>query len=281
MNILLLTDANEGFDIMTFLQGESFLTALKSLALAILVWIVGSMIISRLTKFITTAFEKSNMDESLRPFLSSLVSVMMKVLLLLAVASTLGMQVTSFVAILSAATFAVGMALQGSLSNFAGGIIILVFKPFKVGDRIEAQGFGGVVKEIQIFNTLLETLDNQIIIIPNGVLSNGSIQNHSMSDLRGVELVFGIGYGDDIDRAKEVIWEVIKRCPHTEAYDKTTVVISELAGSSVNIAVRPWTKSEHWHAVYFYMQENVKKEFDKNDIGIPYNTIDVNLLKDS
>jgi len=147
-------------DIMAFLQGDSFLSALKSFALAIVVWIVGSMIIGRVVKIIAMAMEKGKMDASLRPFLVSMISVLLKVLLILAAASTLGMEVTSFVAILSAAAFAVGMALQGGLSNFAGGVMILLFKPFKVGDVISAQGFTGGVKEIQIFNTILSRQSN-------------------------------------------------------------------------------------------------------------------------
>lgn len=271
---LFLTD----FDIMTLLQGESFLNALKSLALAIVVWIVGSMVVNRAVKLIAAAMKKRNMDESLRPFLISMLNVLFKVLLLLAVASTLGMEVTSFIAILSAAAFAVGMALQGGLSNFAGGVMILLFKPFKVGDVISAQGFTGGVKEIQIFNTILLTPDNKTIILPNGPLSNGPIENMTMEDTRRVDLTFGIGYGDDIDKARQVIMEVLAACPHVINADKTDIFVSELGDSSVNFAVRPWTKPAHWWDVYFYMHENIKKEFDKNNVGIPYPTMDVNVV---
>ena len=198
--------------IIGFLTSEAFLHAIKSIGLAIIVYVLGSMFIKRLSRFIKRAFESSKMDPSLRPFLTSLINVSLKVLLLLAVAGTLGMQVTSFVAILSAAAFAVGIALQGSLSNFAGGVIIMVFKPFKVDDLINAQGFEGRVMEIQVFNTLLKTLDNQIIIIPNGVLSNNPIQNYSMQGDRGIDLIFGIGYSDDIDKAKRIIQEVVIGC---------------------------------------------------------------------
>jgi len=267
------------FDIMAFLQGDSFLAALKSLGLAIVVWIIGSMLIKQVVKFISNTMEKADFDASLRPFLVSMISVLLKVLLMLAVASTLGMEVTSFVAILSAAAFAVGMALQGGLSNFAGGVMILVFKPFKVGDIISAQGFTGGVKEIQIFNTILLTPDNQTIILPNGPLSNGPIQNMTMQDTRRVDMTFGIGYGDDIDKARQVIYQVLGNCPHITTPEKTDVFVSELGDSSVNFAVRPWTTPAHWWDVYFYVHENVKKEFDKNNVGIPYPTMDVNVLK--
>jgi len=274
MNTLLLTDLDT---VMTFLQSESFISALKSLGLAILVWIIGSMVIGRMTSFLTNYMEKVKMDESLRPFLSSLVSVLMKVMLLLAVASTLGMEVTSFVAIFSAAAFAVGMALQGGLSNFAGGVMILLFKPFKVNDVISAQGFTGKVKEIQIFNTILLSPDNKTIILPNGPLSNGSIENLTMQDKRRVDLTFGIGYDDDIAKAREVIYKVLGECPHVIDPENTDVIVVELAGSSVNFAVRPWTETANYWAVFAYMQENIKLQFDAHDIGIPYETMDINV----
>lgn len=267
------------FDVMAFLQGESFLSALKSLGLAIVVWFVGSMVISRAVKIIASAMQKSNMDESLRPFLTSMISVLLKVLLLLAVASTLGMEVTSFVAILSAAAFAVGMALQGGLANFAGGVMILVFKPFKVGDVINAQGFTGGVKEIQVFNTLLLTPDNEMIIIPNGPLSNGPITNYTTLGKRGLVMTFGIGYGDNIDKAKEVILQVVKDCPHLIEKEKSAPAVAELGDSSVNLGIRLWVNPAKYFDALFYMNENVKKEFDKNNIGIPYPTMDVNIVK--
>lgn len=273
--ILFLTD----FDIMAFLQGDSFLSALKSLGLALVVWIIGSIITGRLVKIAAVSMEKMKVDASLRPFLVSMINVLLKVMLLLAVASTLGMEVTSFVAIFSAAAFAVGMALQGGLSNFAGGVMILLFKPFKIGDLLTAQGFTGEVKEIQIFNTILLTLDNETIIIPNGPLSNGTMTNHSMQGKRGVALTFGISYDSSIDDARRVIMEVAKSCEHVIDLDKTSVVVAELADSSVNLAVRLWTDPSTWWDVYFYMHEHVKKEFDKNGISIPFQTIDVNVSK--
>jgi len=200
-------------------------------------------------------------------------------MLLLAVASTLGMDVMSFVAIFSAAAFAIGMALQGGLSNFAGGVMILLFKPFRVGDVVSAQGFTGGVKEIQIFNTILMTPDSRTIMLPNGPLSNGAIENITMSGIRRVDMVFGIGYNDDIDKAKEVIMEVIKGCPFIKDPETTGIVVSELAGSSVNFSVLPFCNAADYMSVKVYMNENIKKAFDRENISIPYNTMDVNIVK--
>lgn len=265
------------FDPIAFLQGDSFLSAVKSLGLAILVWFIGSTIIKRVVSLANAAMSRSKMDKSLQPFLVSLINVSLKVLLMLAVASTLGMEVTSFVAILSAAAFAIGMALQGGLGNFAGGVMILVFKPFKVDDLITAQGYTGVVKEIQIFNTLLLTLDNEIIIIPNGALSNGAMTNHSMRGKRGVVTTFGITYSADIDKAKETIMEIAGKCEQVINLNESGVVVSSLGDSSVNLTVRLWAKPEHYFDVLFFMNEHVKKAFDQKGIGIPFPTMDINL----
>lgn len=275
-NLLFLVDLDSA---IAFLTGPSIISALKAAGLALLIWIIGSIIISRLTKIIEISFVKLKMDESLRPFLSSLITVLMKVMLLLAVANTLGMDVMSFVAIFSAAAFAVGMALQGGLSNFAGGVMILIFKPFKIGDIISAQGFTGEVKEIQIFNTILYTPDHLTIIIPNGPLSNGTIKHLVIDGKRRVDLTFGIGYGEDIDKARKVIFDVLNKCPHVIEPAKTDVFVSELGGSSVNFCVRPWTEANYYFDVMFYMNENIKKSFNRENVGIPYPTMDINITK--
>lgn len=276
MNVLFLNDPAA---IIEFLQSPSFLDAIKSLVSAILVWVVGSFVISRVVKMVAIAMEKAKLDASLRPFLVSMASVLLKVMLLLAVAGTLGMEVTSFVAIFSAAAFAVGMALQGGLSNFAGGVMILVFKPFKLDDLITAQGYTGVVKEIQIFNTLLLTLDNETIIIPNGPLSNGAMTNHSMEGKRGVTMTFGIAYDASIDEARKVIMEIAAKCEYVMDLNESGVIVAALNDSSVDLAVRLWAKPEDYFNVLFYMNEHVKKAFDANNIGIPYPTMDVNITK--
>ncbi|MCP4442127.1 MAG: mechanosensitive ion channel [Aureispira sp.] len=276
-NSLLLFDFAEFWKTI----GPSVVEAGKSLGLALVVLFIGLSIAGRITKGFGKVMESRDMDASLRPFLKSLVGTILKVLVLLAAASTLGMEVTSFVAILSAAAFAVGMALQGSLANFAGGVLILVFKPFKVGDLVSAQGFTGNVKEIQVFNTLLVTLDNQIIILPNGAVSNGAIQNLTMAGTRGVDLTFGISYNADIDKARTIIQQVANACPQITEPEKTTIFVGELADSAVNFAVRPWTKPEHWWDVYFYMHEHVKKEFDKAGVEMPFPQMDVHVHKNA
>ncbi len=278
-NLFFLQDiAGTSDKIMKFLTSESFLTLLGNVASALLVFIIGSFIINKLMKVLQKYFVKIRMDESLRPFLISLMSVLFKVMLLLATAATLGMDVMSFVAIFSAAAFAVGLALQGGLSNFAGGVMILLFKPFKIGDVISAQGFTGKVKEIQIFNTILLTPDSRTVMLPNGPLSNGAIENITMAGIRRVDMTFGIGYGDDIDQAKQVLMEVLKTCPLVPEPELAAIVVSELAGSSVNIAVMPHCQSADYLGVKAFMNENVKKAFDKANIGIPYNTMDVNIV---
>ncbi|MEM9990901.1 MAG: mechanosensitive ion channel domain-containing protein, partial [Bacteroidota bacterium] len=213
---------------------------------------------------------------SLRGFLGSLVSVALKVMVLLAAAGMFGIETTSFIAIFSALAFAVGLALQGSLGHFASGVLILVFKPYKVGDLVTIGGGNtGTVKEIQIFNTVLVTLDNKNIIVPNGVVTSNVITNISGQGIIGVELTFGIGYDDSIDKAREIILKVGKACPYILDDPKQGVVVAELADSSVNLATRPFAKSaDYWNA-FFYMQENVKKEFDKAGVSIPYPQMDI------
>ena len=210
------------------------------------------------------------------PFLASLINVAIKVMVLLAVAGMFGIETTSFVAVFAALTFAIGMALQGSLGHFASGVLLLTFRPYKVGDLVTiGGGETGTVQEIQIFNTVLATLDNKRIIVPNGVVTSNVITNISGQGEIGVELTFGIGYGDDIDKARKVILEVGKQCPHILNSPAQGVVVAELGDSSVNLATRPFVKSEHYWDTFFYMQENVKKAFDREGISIPFPQMDV------
>jgi small conductance mechanosensitive channel len=191
----------------------------------------------------------------------------------------IGVETTSFVAILAAAGFAIGLALQGSLGNFAGGVLILLFKPFKVGDFIEAQGETGSVKKIQIFNTILTTGDNKTIIIPNGPLSNGNITNYSTQDTRRVDMVFGIGYDDDIKKAKTILEKMIKSEKRAIRLEDSLVAVGELADSSVNFKVRVWVNSGDYWGVYHDFHENVKLTFDKEGISIPYPQMDIHQYK--
>ena len=194
--------------------------------------------------------------------------------------SLVGIPMTSFIAILGAAGLAVGLALSGTLQNFAGGVMLLIFKPFNVGDFIEAQGFMGVVREIQIFNTILKTPDNKTIIIPNGGLSTGPMTNFSTEPTRRVDFSFGIGYSDDIDKAKSIIDGLIKNDNRILADPEPFIAVGELADSSVNFTVRVWVISEDYWGVHFDMIESVKKAFDKGGVSIPFPQTDVHLYQD-
>jgi len=246
---------------------------------AILTLIIGFWIIGMIVNSTRKMMKKRNVDVTIQPFLSSLISVGLKIMLLLSVAQMFGVETTSFVAIFGALAFAIGMALQGSLGHFASGVLILIFKPYKVGDLVEiGGGKTGSVVEVQVFNTILATLDNKRIIVPNGVVTSNVITNISGQGEIGVELTYGIGYDDNIDEARKIILEVGKKCEWILDEPKQGVVVAELGDSSVNLATRPFVKSEHYWDAYFFMQENVKKEFDKADIGIPYPTMDVNVV---
>ena len=244
---------------------------------AVLALILGFWIIGRITRVLSRAMEKWNLDATIRPFLRSLINVGLKVLLLLSVAQMFGIETTSFIAILSALAFAIGLALQGNLGHFASGILILIFKPYRVGDFIVAQGYSGTVKEIQIFNTILTTLDARIIIIPNGAITSGPIENLTSPGERKVDLTFGIGYSDDIDKARSVIDGVIKTTPKVLLDNGYEIFVKELADSSVNFAVRVWVKVDDYWDVYFHLHEHVKKAFDKEGVSIPFPQMDVHV----
>ena len=236
---------------------------------ALLILIIGLWIIKLLTKAVDKVMEKRNLDVSLRGFLSSLVGWALKIFLFITVIGQLGVETTSFAAVIAAAGLAIGMALQGSLSNFAGGALIMIFRPFKIGDYIEAQGEQGVVKDIQIFTTKINTVDNKEVILPNGALSNGNITNYSSEDKRRVDIVFGVSYDADIKQTKQVLEGLINNTPYTVGSD-SVVLVGELADSSVNFFTRTWVKSEDYWDAYFHIMENGKIELDKAGIEIPY-----------
>ena len=210
------------------------------------------------------------MTKVFKKFLLNLIGWILKILLILTILSQLGIETTSFAAILAAAGLAIGLALQGSLANFAGGVLIMIFKPIKVGDLIEAQGELGVVKEIEIFTTKLVGLSNKEIIIPNGSLSNGTIVNYTTEGTRRVDLVFGVGYDSDIKKTKEVLMNVLTSHPLVLQDPAPSVNVSELADSSINFAVRPYCKTEDYWTVYFDITENTKEALDAAGIEIPY-----------
>jgi len=237
-------------------------------ALAIL--IIGLFVIKIVVNSSKKLMKTRGVDVTLQNFLGNLVGVALKVLLLITVIAKLGIETASFAAIIAAAGLAVGLALQGSLGNFAGGVLIMLFKPFKIGDLIEAQGETGVVKEIEIFTTKLTGLSNREIIIPNGTLSNGTIINFSTEGTRRVDLVIGVSYDADIKQTKEVITAVLTAHTKVLKTPSPTVSVLELADSSVNFAVRPWCNTVDYWDVYFEITENIKLALDKAGIEIPY-----------
>lgn len=252
---------------------------LPKVGLAFLTLLIGLQIIRWIVKGLDKSMTFADADVSLQRFLLSLARVGLKLLLLISVASMIGIETTSFIAVLGAAGLAIGLALQGSLSNFAGGVLILVFKPFKVGDFLEAQGHKGTVNEIQIFNTVLKTPDNKTIIIPNGALSNGSMINYSTEPTRRVDMVFGIGYGDDIAKAKSILQRLIQEDQRILKTPEPQVVVGALADSSVNFTVRVWSAAGDYWGIYFDMHEKVKLVFDQEGISIPFPQRDVHLHK--
>ncbi len=247
---------------------------------AILTLIIGFWIAGMVTNGVKKMLARNGVDETVRPFLASLVNVALKVMVLLAAAGIFGVETTSFVAIFGAMAFAIGMALQGSLGHFASGVLLLTFKPYKVGDLVDIGGGNvGSVEEIQIFNTILATLDNKRIIVPNGVVTSNVMTNISGQGEIGVELSYGIGYDDDIDKAKALILQVGKECPYILDQPAQGVVVGELGDSAVILNTRPFVKSEHYWDAYFYMQENVKKTFDREGVSFPYPQMDVHTSK--
>ena len=256
---------------------ELLMVYAPKLILAILTLIIGLWVIKLFMKSIGKTMKRKEIDVSLQKFLVSLFGVLLKILLVISVVSMIGVQTTSFIAILGATALAVGLALQGSLANFAGGVLILLFKPFKVGDVIDAQGYLGTVNDIKILNTVLKTPDNKMVVIPNGTLSNNSITNFSTQPTRRVDMTFGIGYSDDLKKAKEILNNVVNSDSRVLKDPKPMVVVSELADSSVNFAVRVWCNNADYWGVFFDTQEKVKLEFDNQGISIPFPQRDVHI----
>jgi small conductance mechanosensitive channel len=249
------------------------------LLLAVIVLLIGLWVIARVVALMGRGMDRAGTEPTLARFLRSLVSIGLKALLFISVASMIGVETTSFIAILGAAGLAVGLALQGTLANFAGGVLVLMFRPFKVGDYIEAQGVAGTVHSIQIFNTVINTPDNKRIIVPNGAISNGIITNYSTEPTRRVDLVFGIGYGDDIAKAKQVITDVLAAEDRLLAEPAPLIVVGNLGANSVDLTVRVWVNSADYWGVNFALTEQVKLAFDAAGISIPFPQRDVHLYQ--
>jgi small conductance mechanosensitive channel len=242
--------------------------------------LVGLWIVSIINGFVRRMFERSNVDPSLRSFLGSMISILLKVMVYITALGMLGVEMTSFVAILGAAGLAVGLALSGTLQNFAGGVMILLFKPYKVGDFIEAQGYSGTVKEIQIFITVLTTPDNKTVLIPNGPLATGSMINFSTQNRRRVDWTFGISYGDDVDKAYEVLKQLIADDERILSDPEPFMALHTLADSSVNIVVRVWVNAADYWGVHFDMNEAVYKTFPQQGLSFPFPQMDVHLSRE-
>lgn len=248
-----------------------------NLGTSILIFVVGFWIANQAKKGLSRVFEKRNLEPSLRSFLISLLTGMIKVMVTITALYQLGIEMTSFVALLGAAGLAIGMAFSGTLSNFAGGVIILLFKPYRVGDFIQTQGETGIVKEIQIFNTILNTVDNKRIILPNGPVANGNITNFTMEKIRRVDFSFGIAYGDNFKEARDTIMEFIREDKRIHNDPEPLIVLGSLGDSSVNITVRVWANTEEYWNVFFAMNERVYNEFPARGLNIPFPQMDVHI----
>ncbi len=259
---------------------EMVMAYAPQLLLAILTLIIGMWIINRVLKAADKALSKK-FDPTLTRFVQNLVGIGLKLILLISVAGMVGIETTSFIAVLGAAGLAIGLALQGNLANFASGVLILVFKPFKVGDFIEGGGKMGTVREIQIFTTVLMTPDNKKVIVPNSSITGDAITNFSAETTRRVDFVFGIGYDDDIDKARQTLKALISEDKRIHKDPAEVIVISELGDSSVNFTVRVWVNAADYWGVYFDMHENVKKRFDSEGISIPFPQRDVHIYQEA
>lgn len=246
---------------------------------ALVILIVGKWLAGMIRKLLRRSMERSKVDPALIGFLSNIAFYLMMTAVVIAAIGQLGVQTTSLVAVVGAAGLAVGLALQGSLSNFASGVLIILFRPFKIGDFVEAGGVAGIVDEIGILVTEMHSPDNKKIIVPNSQVLSAQIINYSANDTRRLDLVFGIAYSDDFEKAKRLILDIIEADPRCLKDPAPTVRVLELADSSVNIATRPWVKTSEYWDVYFDLYEKVKTSFDSNGISIPFPQRDVHLYQ--
>ena len=248
-----------------------------SLFIALSILIIGRQVVKILIKVISTALERSNTEDTVRIFVTNLLNTLLMIVVFIAAINQLGIQTTSIIAVLGAAGLAIGLALQGSLSNFAAGILIVIYRPYKVGDYIQADNHLGTVDDIQIFSTVLKTPDNKQVVVPNGSIMNGSIVNFSNQDKRRVDIIASCSYEDDIDKVKSVLADILSKDDRILNEPKPRIAVSELADSSVNFIVRPWVKNSDYIDVYYSLLEEIKKRFDQEGIAIPYPQTDVHI----
>lgn len=263
----------EGLDKLSLLTQQmldSGVHAGASILKAVLVFIVGRFLVSMLNKLTARMMDKRLVDVSIKTFVKSLVNILLTVLLIVSVVGALGVETASFAALLASAGVAVGMALSGNLQNFAGGLVILLFKPYKVGDWIESQNFSGTVREIQIFHTILTTGDNKLVYVPNGSLSSGVVTNYNTQETRRVEWVFGVDYGEDYDKVERVIREVLATDKRVLNTPEPFIALHALDASSVNVIVRVWVKTGDYWGVYFDTNKAIYNTFNAKGINFPF-----------
>lgn len=253
---------------------------LLKLLLAVAIYMIGRWIVRRIVQLLDVAFERRKVDISLRMFVRNAVKVVFTLLLILIVVQTLGVNVTSVIALFSAATLAIGMALSGTAQNFAGGVMILVMKPYRVGDFISAQGQSGTVREIKLFSTVITTGDNQTIYIPNNAIATAIIDNYSTADLRRVDWTIGISYGDDVDAARKALLEILASDTRILAQPAPVVWVAELADSAVNLTVRAWTRNADYWDVFFQNNERFYKRLPEHGINFPFPQVDLHLKQE-
>ena len=253
----------------------------KNLLIALVIFYVGRLVIGLVVRALHKVMQKNDVDETLETFVCNLVRMVLLVVVIIAAIGALGIETTSFIAIFGAAGLAVGLALQGSLSNFASGVLIVLFRPYKVGDFIEAAGINGVVEQVQILTTILKTGDNKQVIVPNSQIMDSIITNYSANDTRRVDMVVGVSYDDDLDKVRRTLEELVAADERILDAPACTIAVSALADSSVNFVVRPWAKTSDYWGVMFDLTEAIKKRFDKEGISFPFPQQDVHLYKAS
>ena len=263
----------DGLDKLSLITQQLLDFAIRAgerILIAVIVFIVGRFLISMLNRFVGRLMDRRKVDISIKTFVKSLVNILLTILLIISVVGALGVETTSFAALLASAGVAVGMALSGNLQNFAGGLIVLLFKPYKVGDWIEAQNVSGSVTAIQIMHTLVTTADNKVVYIPNGAMSSGVITNYSRLDTRRVEWIVGVDYGEDIDKVKSVVNELIQKDNRILKEPAPVIALHALDSSSVNVTIRAWVANGDYWNVYFEMNKNIYDEFNRQGIDFPF-----------
>jgi small conductance mechanosensitive channel len=261
------------------IDSTTVVTLGKNIVIALLIFYVGRIAISLIVRGLRKLMQKQEVDKTLETFVCNLVRVVLLVVVIIAAISALGIETTSFIAIFGAAGLAVGLALQGSLSNFAAGVLIVLFRPYRVGDFVEAAGISGTVEQVQILTTVLTTPDNKQIIVPNSQIMNSIITNYSAKETRRVDMVVGVSYSDDLDRVRKMLEELVAADERILADPACKIAVSELADSSVNFILRPWVNAADYWGVKFELTEAIKKRFDQEGISIPFPQRDVHLHK--